>query len=227
MRVLKLPYRNEIYHFIYRASLCAIDSLYQSIRGQVSKSLSVSNSLYSIAHESALIVTCILMVVKAQKMKVFSGRTCWKNYSTFGFQFKFWIWILNGFQHFNDFISVDCSILVSGTIGFCACHSCTENEGDCDSHDECQGNLVCGSNNCLGSSNLESKLDCCYAPMIGDEHFCSIQYPCAENEGDCDFHGECLNDLQCGSNNCPNSLGLHHDVDCCTKQSNNIYMFIF
>ena len=62
-----------------------------------------------------------------------------------------------------------------------------------------------------------------YGPPIGDiwgmkctesghEHFCSQQFPCNENEGDCDFDDHCIGDLICGSNNCANSSG-----DCCTK----------
>ena len=36
---------------------------------------------------------------------------------------------------------------------------CGPFEGDCDSDDECGGDLKCGSNNCL--SPFESHADCC------------------------------------------------------------------
>ena len=34
-------------------------------------------------------------------------------------------------------------------------------------------------------------------------------------EGNCDAHDECLEDLFCGSNNCPASLGFDSEIDCC------------
>ena len=38
---------------------------------------------------------------------------------------------------------------------------CAINEGDCDSDSECQGNLICGSNNC--PAPFPSDADCCYS----------------------------------------------------------------
>ena len=37
---------------------------------------------------------------------------------------------------------------------------CDLNQGDCDSHDECSGNLSCGEDNC--QSPFPSDADCCY-----------------------------------------------------------------
>ena len=37
---------------------------------------------------------------------------------------------------------------------------CRENEGDCDSDEDCFGDLLCGSNNC--QSNFPHDADCCY-----------------------------------------------------------------
>ena len=34
-------------------------------------------------------------------------------------------------------------------------------EGDCDSDNDCKGKLVCGSNNCAGST-FDSTDDCCF-----------------------------------------------------------------
>ena len=59
------------------------------------------------------------------------------------------------------FTIVDCAIVGNAEIGFCNCNSCSENEGNCDSHDECQNGLFCGSNNCLASLGFDSEFDCC------------------------------------------------------------------
>ena len=42
---------------------------------------------------------------------------------------------------------------------------CEENEGDCDSHAECVGNLICGHDNC--GSKFEPFTDCCTRVPIG------------------------------------------------------------
>ena len=54
----------------------------------------------------------------------------------------------------------DCPI--PGDEEFCTfINPCGEDEGDCDYHDECQGNLKCGSNNCPQSLAYDSQVDCC------------------------------------------------------------------
>ena len=109
----------------------------------------------------------------------------------------------------------------NGDIGFCACQTCTENEGDCDYDYYCQGSLRCGSNNCIDKDifGFDSKnTDCCYAPNVGDEDFCTTDYPCKINEGDCDSNDECQSNLFCGSSNCPDDLVVlpsEDSVDCC------------
>ena len=35
------------------------------------------------------------------------------------------------------------------------------------------------------------------------------------DQGDCDSNFECLDGLDCGLNNCPDSLGYDSEVDCC------------
>ena len=40
---------------------------------------------------------------------------------------------------------------------------CAINEGDCDSSSECQGNLICGRNNC--PAPFPSGADCCESPF--------------------------------------------------------------
>ena len=70
---------------------------------------------------------------------------------------------------------VNCGTASNGDDEFCYCNTCSENEGDCDFHDECPDGLACGSNNCLDLLGFDSKVDCCYQSTIGDEHFCDPQ----------------------------------------------------
>ena len=112
-------------------------------------------------------------------------------------------------------ILVNCTSVVNGEMGFCYCHSCSENEGDCDSNEECQDGLICGSKNCHVSLGFANYTDCCYMPGLGDEHFCSTINNCGDNEGDCDSNDECQDGLACGANNCHVSLGFANDTDCC------------
>ena len=100
---------------------------------------------------------------------------------------------------------------------FCTIENlCGVNEGDCDSHDVCLEGLVCGLNNCPNSLGYDSKADCCYDLTVGDEHYCTTDNPCGENEGDCDSNNECQTNLICDTaNNCSASLGFAHNVDCC------------
>ncbi len=44
--------------------------------------------------------------------------------------------------------------------------------GDCQSHNDCQAGLRCGSNNCVGQS-FDSQDDCCAQPIIG---WCKMIY---------------------------------------------------
>ena len=65
-----------------------------------------------------------------------------------------------------DFDSeVDCCY--QPTVGdqhFCtSVKPCGESEGDCDSHDECQSGLLCGSNHCPASLGYDAETDCCYS----------------------------------------------------------------
>ena len=124
-------------------------------------------------------------------------------------------------SHFQlQYISVDCAtaILNNGDIGFCYCNTCTENEGHCDSHDECQDGLACGSNNCPATLGFDSEVDCCYEASVGDDDFCTTANPCREDEGDCDSNDECQSNLYCQNGvNCPESLGFSSDVNCCTR----------
>ena len=112
---------------------------------------------------------------------------------------------------------VNCATVSNGEIGLCNCNTCSENEGDCDTHAECQNGLLCGSNNCPASLGFDSEIDCCSQPSIGDEEFCASGIPCEEDEGDCNSDVECQDGLVCGSNNCPSSLNFDSEDDCCFK----------
>ena len=52
-----------------------------------------------------------------------------------------------------------------------------------------------------------------YLKCENEDDFCTYENPCGIDEGDCDTHDECLFGLNCGSNNCPDSLDS--DMDCC------------
>ena len=108
-----------------------------------------------------------------------------------------------------------------GDFGFFSCNNCAEWEGDCDSHSECQYDLVCGLNNCLASLGFNSDVNCCYNATLVDENFCRSDNPCNENEGNGDSAAECQNGLICGSNNCPVSLGFDNEIDCCETTNCN------
>ena len=112
---------------------------------------------------------------------------------------------------------MNCNTASNGEYGFCSCYTCSENEGDCDTHAECQDDLFCASNNCPASLGYDSEVDCCNQPTLGDEHYCSSGILCEDNEGDCDSNNECQSSLFCGYNNCPVSLGFNSEMDCCTR----------
>ena len=66
----------------------------------------------------------------------------------------------------NTLSLVNCATASNGDDEFCYCNTCSENEGDCDSHDECQDGLFCGSNNCPASLGFDSEIDCCSSTQI-------------------------------------------------------------
>ena len=128
-----------------------------------------------------------------------------------------------------DLFSVNCSNVMNGKIGFCACHSCSEHEGDCESRNvnQCRKGLKCGSNNCPASFGFDNHTDCCYDAIVGSEDFCTMDEPCKVDEGDCDSDDECESHLFCGSNNCLDSLGSLNSVECCEPKGDNIILVMF
>ena len=112
-----------------------------------------------------------------------------------------------------------------GEIGYCSCNNqCSENEGDCDFDNQCQGRQKCRSNSCPYSLGFDSNTDCCVMPTVGDEDFCSTDEPCGVDEGHCEDSSECRNDLSCGFKNCPKSLNVWPDIDCCEPKG-KYYIF--
>jgi len=119
---------------------------------------------------------------------------------------------------------------------------CGLGEGDCDSDDECAGDMVCGTNNCLQKRRNEKlftpQADCCELPRVEGQgnpnclpsglpefaeyksqknqflkECCTEEDPCGVGEGDCDNDNECEGDLTCGRNNCDNFPSPK--ADCC------------
>ena len=60
-----------------------------------------------------------------------------------------------------------CKYATIGDENFCKTeYPCWSDEGDCDTDDECQDGLLCGSNNCPDSLGFHSEFDCCYDPSF-------------------------------------------------------------
>ena len=54
-----------------------------------------------------------------------------------------------------------------------------------------------------------------------EDDFCTSANQCGLNQGDCDLDDECQTGFECGSNNCPDSLGFDENEDCCVEASGN------
>jgi len=102
---------------------------------------------------------------------------------------------------------------------------CSKGQGDCDYDNDCQGELICGENNCkdIHGNDAASLADCCHLPVgVGtsrDWNYCSIGwFKCGEGQGDCDKDYECKWGLRCGRNNCQSFFSkAASDADCCEK----------
>merc|ERR1712141_220064 len=101
-------------------------------------------------------------------------------------------------------------------------YPCGENEGHCEDDSDCKNGLRCGESNC-GKDWPDSSWNCCTsAPRIcnaktANGHCCSEQFPCDDNEGDCDNDKDCKDGLRCGYNNCGNEWP-DSSWDCCTSK---------
>ena len=63
--------------------------------------------------------------------------------------------------------AIDCCYIPSnGNENFCKVTSCGNNQGDCDSNEECQENHFCGSNNCPTVLGFDFEVDCCSSTQL-------------------------------------------------------------
>ena len=131
------------------------------------------------------------------------------------------VWNWNFWDGSSYIATNDVNIKCANEDDFCTSENpCVTDQGDCDTHDECQEGLSCGSNNCPDSLGFHSEFDCCYIPTVGDQHFCTTSNPCAVDEGDCDFNNECQANLFCDADSsCPAYLGFASDMNCCFSGS--------
>jgi len=91
---------------------------------------------------------------------------------------------------------------------------CGFGEGDCNSDRECEGSLKCGTKNCQGAF-FTADDNCCWDKCDGGDSCCTEEYPCGEDEGDCDSDSDCAGDLICGKDNCPRGTTFEDGDDCC------------
>ena len=94
---------------------------------------------------------------------------------------------------------------------------CIVGQGDCDRDAECDGTLVCGTNNCNSDfdAGVASGKDCCRENRVFDWNWCSIA-PCGEGKGDCDKDDHCEGSLVCGTDNCQDFDSTQNSKkDCC------------
>ena len=103
-----------------------------------------------------------------------------------------------------------------GDEDFCKYRICGEDEGDCDSKNECQSGLGCAS--CPASLGFNSNINCCTQRGVdnGGLNFCTSSNPCSIDEGNCNFDSECKYGLIC-SNHCSSSFGFGPSVNCCSQ----------
>lgn len=116
-------------------------------------------------------------------------------------------------------------------------NQCLEHMGDCDNDNDCEGSLICGTDNCYSDmwppgSGFDDTDDCCMkdpsatttstttstspvAKCLGKDNCCDHQL-CGLNEGDCDLDSQCAGSLVCGVDNCEGSSFDATD-DCCKE----------
>ena len=119
---------------------------------------------------------------------------------------------------------VDCCY--QETVGdehFCASGiPCKEDEGDCDSHNECQDGLSCGSNNCPIYLGFNNETDCCCCCDL-----CTTDDPCNYNglEITCDnvaMLGFCMFFEGFANEYCKRACNVCSGISACECQDQNI-----
>jgi len=106
-----------------------------------------------------------------------------------------------------------------------------EGDGDCDSDDDCQGSLVCGTDNCGDfrdstgwsadhvATTWDMKDDCCMQPAIGTDNSCDcdVPYPCVDEDGTCHGLGssDSYPDMDSILQHCNVDLGPSYSTQAC------------
>jgi len=147
---------------------------------------------------------------------------------------------VNNCQEFNPdaHADADCCIqpLKNGTNldwnKACTNHTqCQAGQGDCDHDQNCQGDLICGINNCKASGANETA-DCCKVAACDGSNTawscCSPTDKCGHGQGDCDTHDDCEDGMFCGKNNCNEFSSEATDgADCCFEPVCNGHSLAF
>ena len=65
---------------------------------------------------------------------------------------------------------------------------CPQDAGDCNHDHDCQGVMICGTDNCpiKTGGRWDDTDDCC-------ERRCTPDHPCREGEGHCEYDSDCIN----------------------------------
>lgn len=98
-------------------------------------------------------------------------------------------------------------------------NKCKKGDGKCQWNNQCEGNLICGRENCAWKNALGGHDDCCMekptmAARKKGDHGCTLHSQCQQYEGDCDWHEDCKGNLLCGQDNCEWGNG----DDCCMER---------
>ena len=111
-------------------------------------------------------------------------------------------------------------------------NQCGEGAGDCNTHQDCAGLLVCGQDNCGQSGGRwDAGDDCC-------ERACTADHPCREGAGHCTVDTDCVNPgwAACGNDLCLNTAyfptalypnntaghGYSGSDNCCYRKCNKV-----
>ena len=112
-----------------------------------------------------------------------------------------------------------------GSYGYCrVCGPCTEDQGDCDSDDDCAEGLVCVNE--VGSQyGWNFDVDVCLprseeecTELLGTDDYCEVCGPCEEGQGDCDSDEDCSGVLICAQN-VGDDYGFDATIDVCQVEA--------
>ncbi len=89
---------------------------------------------------------------------------------------------------------------IGSTWNYCArWQDCNAGEGDCDGHVECASGLRCIKNRGNINDYSNNDVDVCESITPGMWNYCTREFPCALNEGDCDSNSDCGSGLRCNN----------------------------